>query len=886
MQIVTIFIFSIILIVGWIAIYFNLNNNQRRGYKSSAAERVLIDNCSNDVKEKIYELSGDKMEVKTTLQLRKINNEIQKISNELKKNSSSLSKIQQSKKLINLLAERKKYLISVIRRNPNKALYTVFSPKQREELLKFVPTKCIETPITVTGKLKIIHADSSDKKSSKTEYLLIKPDRDKLILHLTNRNYLLLISGKTIKVNGYKIDKEVLIDNKNGKNMVEQSSSKLDQKKLADSIGEQNVVTLMINYRNTSQPQITKDQLKDIIFTKTNNYYKENSYQKTSLKGDIYGLYTIDVDQSCDTQTLQDLAVAKADIDVNFSTYNRLIIIAPMGPGCWFAGMGTIGKTEVQTAEGEISMSISWDVAEYLLDTEFGPGLVQHELGHNFGLYHANFIECPTVNIDDYNNCNHMEYGDPYDVMGWTNLQGHLNVPQKEYLGWLEESNIKEIKINSDNIIEPLELTSTNPKAIKIQRSQSYGVADYLFFEYRQPIGFDQRLNNLTGSDVFQGALPHLGSAGTYLFDTTPPGSNYTTALLLNSYFIDPSTGAKISLINKTSDLLTLRAELGKTDFVPPTVMITAPLPDVDVSGPILVSVNATDDQSGIDKVELNYANYENNVNFATFYSPPYTSQLDTRTLPNGTSWLYATAYDRSGKSWSVPGNIAWSDSIAINVFNYEITPTPTVLNSPTPIISPTPTSSPRASFEMKADQDACVTEYYPNEVWPYCFATNQDNSNARQRQYGFILFKLKDANGKSLLSADRILVDAKIGFVVSAGYFPSGIANIQIYEILEQFNEQTLTWNNKPTLGSLQASLQTGVNVGNRYEWNLTNLLNDYFTKEKDTLTLVVKIDESTQGSIQFEDKNSQEKFNPRIVVTHDPRELKDKKVLRRLKQ
>src|SRR4029453_10498819 len=71
--------------------------------------------------------------------------------------------------------------------------------------------------------------------------------------------------------------------------------------------------------------------------------------------------------------------------------YSRLVYLFPAVP-CRYVGRGPGNEV--------------W------LDGEYWPGLVAHELGHTFGLGHANRWECPRVG------CQAVEYGDRYAVMG------------------------------------------------------------------------------------------------------------------------------------------------------------------------------------------------------------------------------------------------------------------------------------------------------------------------------------------------------------------------------------------------------------------------------------------------------------------------------------
>ena len=74
----------------------------------------------------------------------------------------------------------------------------------------------------------------------------------------------------------------------------------------------------------------------------------------------------------------------------------------------------------------------------------FSNETIQHELGHNLGLYHAN-AWIPTQDDDPIGPGEHDEYGDPYDNMGNYSPYGHFNVYFKNYLSWIPDSDVKSV---------------------------------------------------------------------------------------------------------------------------------------------------------------------------------------------------------------------------------------------------------------------------------------------------------------------------------------------------------------------------------------------------------------------------------------------------------
>ena len=74
----------------------------------------------------------------------------------------------------------------------------------------------------------------------------------------------------------------------------------------------------------------------------------------------------------------------------------------------------------------------------------FSNDTIQHELGHNLGLHHAN-AWIPTQDVDPIGPGEHDEYGDPYDNMGNYSPYGHFNVYFKNYLSWIPDTDVKSV---------------------------------------------------------------------------------------------------------------------------------------------------------------------------------------------------------------------------------------------------------------------------------------------------------------------------------------------------------------------------------------------------------------------------------------------------------
>ncbi|NOZ92060.1 MAG: S8 family serine peptidase [Dictyoglomi bacterium] len=109
----------------------------------------------------------------------------------------------------------------------------------------------------------------------------------------------------------------------------------------------------------------------------------------------------------------------------------------------------------------------------------------------------------------------------------------------------------------------------------------------------------------------------------------------------------------------KSQAEITITVKHGSSDTTAPSVSITSPKNGDTVSGKITVEVSASDDSSGVSKVEL----YVDGSKVSEDTSAPYTFSLDTTSLSDGTHKLLAKAYDAAG-------NVGTSEEITITVKN------------------------------------------------------------------------------------------------------------------------------------------------------------------------------------------------------------------------
>jgi hypothetical protein len=114
-------------------------------------------------------------------------------------------------------------------------------------------------------------------------------------------------------------------------------------------------------------------------------------------------------------------------------TERYLVVVAPKA-GCIWSGRALVGN--VKTKKGTL---ILHDTASSFVIT--------HELGHNFGLGHSNFLRCDNGANDGpwSDTCKAVEYGGTIDVMGNIETSSPLSTYHQWRMGLLEDSQIKQV---------------------------------------------------------------------------------------------------------------------------------------------------------------------------------------------------------------------------------------------------------------------------------------------------------------------------------------------------------------------------------------------------------------------------------------------------------
>ncbi|HKS90763.1 MAG TPA: Ig-like domain-containing protein [Tepidiformaceae bacterium] len=280
-------------------------------------------------------------------------------------------------------------------------------------------------------------------------------------------------------------------------------------------LSTQNAIFILVKFLDTASVPFTQADVQAVAVTNANsvtNFYPEVSYGKQGLNITVTPWLTasMNTSTSCDYTSIANAAnSAAAAAGYALSNYKNKFYVMPHNSACGWSGLAYVGSPYQAWSNGYNSGQV-----------------YTHELGHNFGLYHAGSASCLS------SGCSVSEYGDPYDTMG-NKAMMHYDSTQKAVLGWLPSSAVVTHTGGTANYtLYPFEASGGATYAVKIAAASNRTY----WLEYRQPLGFDA---SSTGGVQFRVAAPFASSSGsddTEIFNSgfglagLPVGSTYTDA--------------------------------------------------------------------------------------------------------------------------------------------------------------------------------------------------------------------------------------------------------------------------------------------------------------------------------------------------------------------
>lgn len=265
-----------------------------------------------------------------------------------------------------------------------------------------------------------------------------------------------------------------------------------------------------------------------------NTFYRDMSYGKAGFTEVGYGSDLTPLFRMPRTAVYygtNDASVLRTDArsaattaGYRMANFNFDVICFGDVPGFKFAGLGYIGGPGAWI-RGTSSL-----------------GVVAHELGHNYGLNHANYWDTAGKSITGSGTS--VEYGDKFDTMGTASAGSkHFNARYKNYLNWLTSAEVTTASQSGTYRIYPHDdPASTGIRALKTSKNTT---TNY-WVEYRSRYGSNKWMTNGVGI-----RWAETKNQSSLLLDMTPgsPDSKDDSQLLFGRTFSDKTAGVHITPI-------------------------------------------------------------------------------------------------------------------------------------------------------------------------------------------------------------------------------------------------------------------------------------------------------------------------------------------------
>jgi Gametolysin peptidase M11 len=213
-------------------------------------------------------------------------------------------------------------------------------------------------------------------------------------------------------------------------------------------LGPQRILVALVTWG--PQP-FARGDVQTIVFDQVDAFYRSMSYGKVSLTGAVTPwLRAFDGPVHCNLALVRSSGLAAAAAaGYDPAKFDRVVFVHPEQDCPWS------GVTQAATV---------------FLNGAVTTHLVAHELGHSFGLGHANLTDCKR------HGCGALEYGDPYDTMGIGS--GDFSAKAKFDLGWL--TNVSRAVRNGVYQLAPIERAAKLPQAFVVTTAN-----DQYWIEFR-----------------------------------------------------------------------------------------------------------------------------------------------------------------------------------------------------------------------------------------------------------------------------------------------------------------------------------------------------------------------------------------------------------------
>jgi hypothetical protein len=293
-----------------------------------------------------------------------------------------------------------------------------------------------------------------------------------------------------------------------------------------------------------NQP-LTEARAQNLMAGEVNPFYVSNSYQKTSMATTVTPVVRMPRVQSFYTRdNLIDLitdarnAARAAGFETN--NFNLDLVAFSYNSTFTFSGISPIANKGA------------------LLNGSFTFKTTAHELGHEYGLMHANLWR--TFDGTPTGSGANVEYGDDFDMMGrGAAQQSHFNASYKRDLDWLTDENV--VTVTRTGVYRVFAFDAATPNGINALKIKKDAGKDY-WIEFRQLL---TDFPNLMNGALIRWEYPFNGWRQTQLLDMNPATTSLAdSSILIGQTFADDAGGIKITVLGKggtTPESLDVRVE-------------------------------------------------------------------------------------------------------------------------------------------------------------------------------------------------------------------------------------------------------------------------------------------------------------------------------------
>jgi hypothetical protein len=359
------------------------------------------------------------------------------------------------------------------------------------------------------------------------------------------------------------------------------------------SLGARQIILIRVDFSDYTGASLTDTEATNVVLD-FNFAFNDWSYGRFSFDAPgagsavtpLYRMPTSAAGYDGDSTQLHTDARNAATADgYNMNNYDFIMVCFRGGtPGFGYGGLGQVGGKN------------SWIRST---GRSGNANIGSHELGHNFGLNHANYYNAPvgTMIADGGDN---EEYGDPYDTLGGASTNNPFNVRFKQYLAWITNdasgtewvsaSGSTTNRLHAHDVFQSPGLL----KGIRITRNTGLGDLAYYWLEYRTED--NQWLDRGVGI-----RWAGSGNQKSQLIDTTPdsPDDKNDSPIFIGRTFSDYEYGIHVTPIARGGsspawiDVVVRNGQFAGNDA--PTLDLSASATNVSTGQAITFTATASD---------------------------------------------------------------------------------------------------------------------------------------------------------------------------------------------------------------------------------------------------------------------------------------------------